>query len=41
MRALDVILRELVRVPERVVHVTLRGEVHDGVDALALQDVTQ
>lgn len=39
MRAVDVVLRELERVSERVVHVRLRREVKDGVDLLLSQDV--
>lgn len=37
--AVDVVLRELEAVAERVVHVRLRREVHDGVDVLRLQNV--
>ena len=35
----DVVLGELERVAKAVVHVGLRGEVHDGVDCLGTQDV--
>lgn len=39
MRAVDVVLRELERVAEGVIHVRLRREVQDGVDFLLPQDV--
>ena len=39
VRAHDVVMRELERVAEGVVHVRLRREVHDRVDLLRLQDV--
>jgi hypothetical protein len=39
MCAQDVVLGELKGVAERVIHVGLRGEVHDGVDLLLRQHV--
>ena len=35
----DVVLRECEGVPEAVVHVRLRREVHDGIDLLGAQHV--
>ena len=41
MRAFNVVFREFKRVAERVIDVTLRRKVHDGVYFFALQDVIQ
>ena len=41
MSALDVVFGEFKRVTERVIDVTLRRKVHDGVYLLALEDVIQ
>lgn len=39
MRSIDIVLGELETVPERVVDVSLSGEMHDGVDAFSDEKV--
>jgi len=39
MRPQNIVLRERERVPKAIVHVGLRGEVHDGVYLLLLQHI--
>ena len=41
MRTFDIVFCEFKRVTERVINVTLRREVHDGVYVLFLEDMIQ
>ena len=41
MRTFNIVFGEFKRVTERVIDVTLRRKVHDGVYFLALEDVIQ